>query len=412
MIKVFNAKELIKYFIKIIVPIIIIWVVISKLTNVNADESRKENNDVFFSCLDDTFEKIATKNLPGKAEQADTLDLTKIISDEVKVFNYVDVSDKDNEEKQNINNSNDKNSSKSDKNKGNTNEKNSQDGKNNNDTEKNLQNNKEDNENEKNSKNNENTKNLAKDNVKTEVVKNNVNPRYTNEYEGVKINNQTDYTLTNDILSTSSVNVNKKKVVIYHTHTSESYTSSDKYSYEQTGNFRTQDLNYTVAKVGDELEHRLRDYGIEVVHDKTCHDYPSYNGSYSRSLKTAEIIKSENPDADIFIDLHRDAIADSSYAPKVKIGDEYASQLMFVVGSDVSNKINVNWKQNFEFAIKVQKKANELYNGLFKPIILRKSEYNGHISKACVIIEVGSTGNTLDESINSMKYLAKVINEF
>lgn len=49
--------------------------------------------------------------------------------------------------------------------------------------------------------------------------------------------------------------------------------------------------------------------------------------------------------------------------------------------------------------------------GLFKPIILRNSEYNQHISKCATIIEIGSTGNTLDESINSMKYLAKVLSE-
>lgn len=253
--------------------------------------------------------------------------------------------------------------------------------------------------------------NFAKDNVTTEVIENSVKPRYTNEYQGVKINNQTDYTLTDDMMNPETASVNKKKVVIYHTHTCESYTPSEKLFYEQTGNFRTQDLNYTVARVGDELENRLKDYGIEVVHDKTYHDYPAYNGSYSRSLSTIEAIKNANQDADIFIDLHRDAIADATYAPKVKIGDEYASQLMFVVGSDVANKINTNWNENLKFAIKVQKKANELYNGLFKPIILRNSEYNGHISKACTIIEVGSTGNTLDESINSMKYLAKIINE-
>ncbi|MBP3255744.1 MAG: stage II sporulation protein P [Clostridia bacterium] len=48
--------------------------------------------------------------------------------------------------------------------------------------------------------------------------------------------------------------------------------------------------------------------------------------------------------------------------------------------------------------------------GLFKPIILRNSRYNQQLGKAACIIEVGATGNTLDESITSMKYLAKVLN--
>ena len=49
--------------------------------------------------------------------------------------------------------------------------------------------------------------------------------------------------------------------------------------------------------------------------------------------------------------------------------------------------------------------------GLFKPIILRNSRYNQHLTKAACIIEVGATGNTMEQCLNSMKYLAKVIDE-
>lgn len=59
----------------------------------------------------------------------------------------------------------------------------------------------------------------------------------------------------------------------------------------------------------------------------------------------------------------------------------------------------------------VQKKANELYPGLFRPIILRNARYNQHLTTGSCIIEVGATGNTLDECANSMKYLAKIFDE-
>lgn len=49
--------------------------------------------------------------------------------------------------------------------------------------------------------------------------------------------------------------------------------------------------------------------------------------------------------------------------------------------------------------------------GLCKPIIVRNSRYNHHVANAACIIEVGATGNTLEECVNSMKYLAKVYNE-
>ena len=44
-------------------------------------------------------------------------------------------------------------------------------------------------------------------------------------------------------------------------------------------------------------------------------------------------------------------------------------------------------------------------------MIVRNSRYNHHVAKAACIIEVGSTGNTLEECLASMKYLAKILNE-
>lgn len=103
--------------------------------------------------------------------------------------------------------------------------------------------------------------------------------------------------------------------------------------------------------------------------------------------------------------------SDSNYAPKVKIGDEYVAQIMFVIGTNAGGLEHPNWVQNLKFAIKVQAKANELYPGLFKPINLTNSRYNQHTAKAANIIEVGATGNTLEECLASMKYLAKVLSE-
>ena len=201
----------------------------------------------------------------------------------------------------------------------------------------------------------------AEENVKTEVVSNNVNPRYNYDYNGIKIYNSTKYKLTNEMLDISNFSVKKDKILIYHTHTCESYTPTEKYNYQQTGNFRTTDLNFSVVRVGEELKKQLESYNIKVIQNKTYHDYPSYNGSYSRSLTTANNMLNENKDADIVIDLHRDAITDSSYAPKVKIGDEYVSQMMFVIGTDIANPANSHWNENLKFAVKVQQKANEMY---------------------------------------------------
>lgn len=103
--------------------------------------------------------------------------------------------------------------------------------------------------------------------------------------------------------------------------------------------------------------------------------------------------------------------SNANYAPSVKIGDEVAAQMMFVIGTDGGGLQHLNWQQNLKFAVKVQQKADELYPGLFRPIIVRNSRYNQHVTKAATIIEVGATGNTMDQCMVSMKYLAKVISE-
>lgn len=249
-----------------------------------------------------------------------------------------------------------------------------------------------------------------KQDVSTEVVTTNpLADKYNREYNGVKIKNETDFELTDDILNSDNLNINPKNVLIFHTHTCESYTQSEQYYYEPTGTYRTTDLNYSVARVGDELDKYLANFGFNVNHNKTYHDYPAYTGSYSRSLATVKDVLN-NFKSDIIIDLHRDAIgSNESYAPTVKIGDDYCAQLMFVMGTNGGGLSHSNWDNNLKFAVKVQQTANEKYPGLFKPIILRNSRYNQHLGKAACIIEVGATGNTLEQAINSMKYLADVI---
>ena len=177
------------------------------------------------------------------------------------------------------------------------------------------------------------------------------------------------------------------------------------------GNFRTTNKERSVVKVGSELEKYMKNYGYNVIHDTTYYDYPSYNGSYDRSLSNVGKLLDKNKGTDILFDIHRDAIGDSSYAPTVKIGDEYAAQLLFVIGSNGGGGKHDNWQQNLKFAIKIQEKANEMYPGLFKPIILRNSRYNQQLAKGSSIIEVGATGNTLDQCLVSMKYLSKILSE-
>ena len=253
----------------------------------------------------------------------------------------------------------------------------------------------------------------AETGLSTEVIDSNVPEKYSTEYNGVKIRNETDNIELTDDMLVPNIELNSENILIYHTHTCESYTKTENFDYEESGNFRTTDINYSVVRVGTELTKYMEYYGYNIIHDTTLYDYPSYSNSYDRSLENVDKILKENEDKDIEIlfDIHRDAIGDSTYAPTVKIGDEEAAQLMFVIGTNGGGSKHDNWNDNLKFAIKIQEKANEIYPGLFKPIILRDSRYNQQLGRGSSIIEVGATGNTMEQCLNSMKYLSKVLNE-
>ena len=65
------------------------------------------------------------------------------------------------------------------------------------------------------------------ENATTEAVQeNNITPKVTSSYGSVQINNQSDYEITEDMLVPNVEITNKKDILIYHTHTCESYTPS------------------------------------------------------------------------------------------------------------------------------------------------------------------------------------------
>lgn len=252
---------------------------------------------------------------------------------------------------------------------------------------------------------------LADTNLKTEVIENSIKENPNTTINGVKIKNETGTTLTESLID-NSIKFDNKNILIFHTHTCESYTPTENMNYVASGNYRTIDLNYSVARAGSELEKYLKEYGFNVIHDTTYHDYPAYSGSYSRSLETVSNIIKQNQEFNLVFDLHRDAIgSNSSYAPKVKIGDDYCAQIMFVIGTNQGGLTHNNWVKNLSYAIKIQEKANEMYPGLFKTMIVRNSRYNQHLNDGASIIEIGATGNTLEECLNSMKYFSSVLNE-
>lgn len=225
-----------------------------------------------------------------------------------------------------------------------------------------------------------------------------------------KISNYSKLELNLDELSIPvSLKLNSHtSFLIYHTHATESYTIEN----QEIENYRTTNSEYNMISIGKALVKELEKRNFSSLHDTILHDYPNYNGSYAHSLDTLiKYMKSKS--FDFIFDIHRDAISsDLTYGPVCEINGERVAQLMFVIGTDANGLKHDKWMENLKYALTIQNRANEMYPGLFRDINLSKSRYNQHVSTGAFIIEVGTTGNTLDEAKNSMKYLANVIESF
>lgn len=221
--------------------------------------------------------------------------------------------------------------------------------------------------------------------------------------DGIYINNQTSKTVDISSLLNQSLDLalsDEPSVLIVHTHATESYTPSKQYNYTPSETDRTQDKNYNMVSVGKVIYDYLSDNGINVIHDTTLNDYPSYSQSYSKSLKLVESYTKKYPSIKIVIDVHRDAIVtkDGSKMRPVTNFDAAAAQVMMVVGTNDSGLNHSQWQTNLSFAVKLQHEMNSLYPTLARPINLRRERFNQHTAPFAFILEVGTNGNTLDEA--------------
>ncbi|SHI07333.1 stage II sporulation protein P [Sporobacter termitidis DSM 10068] len=198
-------------------------------------------------------------------------------------------------------------------------------------------------------------------------------------------------------------------VLIIHTHSSEAYMRSGQDQYEESDPFRTQDKSQSIIRVGAELAEAFEKAGIKVIHDTGVYDYPSYEGAYNRSYDAIQSYLKKYPSIKMVIDMHRDAIeaADGSvYRTVASIGDTKCSQVLMVIGTDASGLKHPNWKENFKLALHIQQEMNTLYPTLAKPIELSQFRYNQQATLGSMIVEIGCTGNTLQESLTSVRYFA------
>lgn len=200
------------------------------------------------------------------------------------------------------------------------------------------------------------------------------------------------------------------QILILHTHTTEAYTKGKKDTYKETDTARTTDNDYNMVRVGEEMKDVFEEMGLSVVHDKTKYDYPSYTGSYSRALTGIQKMLKKYPTIQVVLDVHRDAIIGSdgtSYAKKTEIDGEEVAQVMLVVGTNDMGLTHPKWKDHLTLAVQIQKNMLAIDSELPRPIDLRRQRFNEHATPGSLLVEVGTSGNTLKQALAGARLFAQ-----
>ncbi len=233
----------------------------------------------------------------------------------------------------------------------------------------------------------------------------------------VSVYNHTDYTLDIPALLENAPQLSPggegPKVLIYHSHATESYSMQGTDVYEPSGDHRTLDTDKNMVRVGEEMKAVFEAAGIGVVHDTTLYDYPSYNDAYNRSVQgVAENLK-KYPSIVLALDVHRDAlVANDGTIYKVVAGTvDDCAQVMMVLGSDANGQVHPNWKVNLALALSIQSALADKWATLARPLVLRPTRFNQHLSTGTILVEVGTHGNTLQEAITAARLYARTVVE-
>lgn len=233
--------------------------------------------------------------------------------------------------------------------------------------------------------------------------------------KGMEVSNKTNIKVNPEELAAQplayTIGNDGPQVLIVHTHTTESFTDSGKTKYSAADSDRSTDDTKNITVVGDAIAGILNENGIETIHDKTVHDYPSYSGAYTRSLATVRQNLASHPTIKVVLDVHRDGLVRAD-GTKLKVAADIngvkTAQCMFVIGSN-ANLTHDHWQENMKLACKLQQNANEMFPGLMRPLNLREERFNQQASMGSIIIEVGSNGNTLEEAVQGGKDIAAVL---
>ena len=197
----------------------------------------------------------------------------------------------------------------------------------------------------------------------------------------------------------SPEDITKPTVLIFHTHTTESYEMLDEGWFTNSYSTRSNDPDRNMVRVGTAICEELEKSGIGYIHDTDIHD-AQYTGAYDRSREKIDKILQENPTIQIVLDVHRDAIHNSETTrtkPVTTINGRKAAQIMIICGCDDGTDILPDYMGNLRFASYLQNAIEKDNKGITRPMLFDYRFYNQDLAEASLVIEFGALANDIEQ---------------
>lgn len=190
-------------------------------------------------------------------------------------------------------------------------------------------------------------------------------------------------------------------VLILHTHGTEAYAPEGALTYTTEDSFRSHNTEENVTAVGTVMAETFEAAGIPVLHCTEMFDAQSYQESYSRAAAAIRTYLEKYPSIQIVLDVHRDSVIRADMTrlrPVTEINGEEYAQFMIVTGTDFKGANHPRWRDNLNFALKIQGNLIARTDSFVRSINLRGAAFNEQYRAGSLLLEVGSCGNTLAQA--------------
>ena len=200
------------------------------------------------------------------------------------------------------------------------------------------------------------------------------------------------------------------QILIYHSHSQETFADSRKGKPEDT-----------IVGVGDYLTQLLTEnYGYKVMHVTEAFDLAGgeldRSKAYDYAREWLEPVLEEHPSIQVLIDLHRDGVPEDRHLV-TQINGKPTAQIMFYNGlshtinsGDLSSLPNPYIQDNLAFSFQLEYQAALYYPKLYRGIYLAGLRYNLDLRPRALLLEAGAQTNTVQEVKNAMEPFADILN--